>query len=150
MTLDDFVFCIDFGCETPWMDHARIRSETHVPSFGRELFLVIHDMDDILISFWCELFTRCGHEPEDIPSELDRHDLRPEADAEIGNTLLSRILSRHDHTLRSTYPESSWYTDSIESFEEFCSLFLYILRFDEADFYPFFTTKCCALESFIE
>jgi hypothetical protein len=137
-------------CEAPLTDDAWIEAEAHIPSLGSEFFLMIHDMHDIMESIWGEFFTIGICDPEDIARKLDRHDLRAEAYTEIGDLILSSILSRQDHPLYTSIPESSWNTDSIESFEEFCSLFLYIICLDEPEFDTFLMSKSGTLESLIE
>jgi hypothetical protein len=141
---------IDFFCKSPSTNHARICPESHIPSFCRESLLMLHDMDDIIFAFWGEFFARCIRDTEDITSEFDRHDLRTKAYSKVGDFLLSCVLCSHDHPFCSTSPESSRYTDTIESLEELHSLFLYIFSFYEAEFYTFLMSKCSTLKSLIE
>jgi hypothetical protein len=122
---------IDFFCKSPSTNHARICPESHIPSFCRESLLMLRDT-------------------EDITSEFDRHDLRTKAYSKVGDFLLSCVLCSHDHPFCSTSPESSRYTDTIESLEELHSLFLYIFSFYEAEFYTFLMSKCSTLKSLIE
>jgi hypothetical protein len=137
-------------CEAPLADDAWIETEAHIASLGGELFLMIHDMHDIVESIWGEFFTIGICDTEDIACELDRHDLRAEAYPEIGNLILSSILSREYHPLYTSITKPSWNTDSIESFEEFRPFFLYIICLDEPEFDSFLMSKSCTLESLIE
>ena len=122
MTLHDLSCTIDALSESTRTDDTWILSEAHIASLGREFFLVVHDVDDIVLAFWSELFTRCISDTEDIASILDCHDLRTETDSEVWDFVLSRITGCCYHTLGSTSSESSRDTDTMESFEEFCSL----------------------------
>ena len=72
---------IDSRSKCPSSYDTVIASESHIPSLGRELFLVIHDVDDVMSSLWGELFTRSIFDTEDIPSEFYRHDLWAETDS---------------------------------------------------------------------
>lgn len=110
----------------------------------------MHDVDDIMFPFGSELFTRCIDDTEDISSELDRHDLRSETDSEVGNIFHAGILGRHDHPLRSTRSESSWYTDPIESIQHPDTIFLDIFCFDELEFYFFLVSISSRTKSLIE
>ena len=105
-------------CKCPLTYHTVIRPESHIGSLRRESLLVLHDVDDIVLSFRGEFLTRCIHDTEDIASIFDRHDLRAETDAEIGDPIYSCILCCHDHPFCASRPESSWDTDPIESFEK--------------------------------
>ena len=66
---------IDTLCESTRADDTWILSEAHIASLGREFLLVVHDVDDIVLSLWSELFTRCICDTEDIASEFYSHNL---------------------------------------------------------------------------
>ena len=99
-----------------WPDNTWIASEAHIPSFCHEILLMIHDVDNIMFSFWSEFLTRCIENSESISSKFDRHNLRSETDSEKWNLMSSCMLRCLHHSECSTDSESSRYTDSIESF----------------------------------
>ena len=132
------------------MDDTLIASESHVPSFGRELFLMIHDMDDIRDTSWGELLTRGVHNTENISSKFDRHNLGTKTYPKIWDIPLSCILCCHDHAFCTTSPESSWNTDSIEYFEDLHATFFDIFCLDKCEFDILFSGISCALESLVQ
>ena len=87
---------------------------------------------------------------EYIACKFDRHDLRAETDSEVWYLLFSCVASRGDHPLCSTSSESSSDTDSVESIEEFCSLYLYLFCFDEFQLDLLLMGVSCTLESLIQ
>ena len=131
-------------------DNTRITSESHIPSFCSEILLMMHNMDDIMISLWSEFFTRCIQDSESISSKFDCHNLRSETDSEKWDLVCSCIFCCLYHSKSSTSSESTRYTDSIESLQEAGSFFFDIFRIDEFEFYFFPMCESCTLESLIE
>lgn len=150
MSFCDFETRVYLFSKRSWPDNTRVASKAHIPSFCHEILLMMHDMDDIMISLWSEFFTRCIEYSESISSKFDRHNLRSETDSEKWNLMGSCILSCLYHTKSSTSSESPRYTDSIESPQETRSYFFDIFRIDEFEFYFFPICESCTLESFIE
>ncbi len=71
---------------------------------------------------------------EHIPRELDDRDLHTEADAEVRNLMLTRILCCHDHALDTTGAETARNQDPIDPGEQrLCAGLLELLGIHPAD-----------------
>ncbi len=84
---------IDFFSQCSWSDNTWIRPKSHISTLRCESFLMIHDMDDILFSFRGKFLTGSILHTENIPSKLDRHDLRSETYTQIWNHIGTCIVS---------------------------------------------------------
>ena len=94
--------------------YARVCAETHRTAEIGDALLLRHQVDDRMLRVRIEL-RRVGICPaEHIPCELDDRDLHTEADAEVRNLMLTRVLCRHDHPLDSTGTETARNQDAID------------------------------------
>lgn len=61
--------------EGSFFDGTRIGSESHRPSLGSDRFLILHEVNHLMLGCIVELFGIGTSETTDIASEFDRHDL---------------------------------------------------------------------------
>lgn len=90
-----FTFLIDFGQKSVGLDLARVCTEANsatVVTFGKVFFLVFHEMDDGIVCFWIDFFGVGVFQASDVSGKLNRRQLHPKTEAQIGNFVFPSIF----------------------------------------------------------
>ena len=98
-------------------DLARVGSEPHRPALPENLQLLLHEVNDTVLSVFCKFPAVRIRDPQHISCIFDNRDLHSETNAEIRDVPLSRIPAGEDHSFDPAVPESSRHQDPVRTRE---------------------------------
>ena len=103
--------------------HAGILAKPHGAALGGHTHLVRHQVDDRMCRHGAELCAVGIRPPGCVARKFDDRDLHPQADAQIGDTLLPRVLRRQDHPLNAPVTEAAGHQYAAAPAERFREVF---------------------------
>src|SRR5579872_35612 len=113
MALGNVALAIKRERERTRLDHAWPRAEAHGAALLRDIFLRVHDVDDLIRRLGIDLGRVRLGQAEQIPRGLDDHHVEAIADAEDRHAILARVTNRANLASRAAFAEAPGDNDRV-------------------------------------